>query len=43
MLLFSEEERPTFEQLGRFFAGDDYVLRVDRSIIQQIEDSIKKN
>ena len=42
MLLFNEEERPTFEQLGRFIAGDDYVPRVDRSIIQQMEDAIKK-
>ena len=42
MLLFSEEERPTFEQLGRFIAGDDYVPRVDRSIIQQMEEAIKK-
>ena len=42
MLIFNEEDRPTFEQLGIFIAGEDYVPRVDRSIIDQIEDFKKK-
>ena len=42
MLIFNEEDRPTFEQLGIFIAGEDYVPRVDRTIIDQIEDFKKK-
>ena len=42
MLIFNEEDRPTFEQLGIFIAGEDYVPRVDRTIIEQIEDFKKK-
>ena len=42
MLIFNEEDRPTFEQLGVFIAGEDYVPRVDRTIIDQIEDFKKK-
>ena len=42
MLIFNEEDRPTFEQLGIFIAGEDYVPRVDRTIIYQIEDFKKK-
>ena len=42
MLLFSEEERPTFQQLGMFIAGEDYVPRVDKNINEQIEDFKKK-
>ena len=42
MLIFNEEERPTFQQLGIFIAGDDYVPRVDRTIIEQMEDMKKK-
>ena len=42
MLIFNEEDRPTFEQLGVFIAGEDYVPRVDRTIIEQIEDFKKK-
>ena len=42
MLIFNEEERPTFQQMGVFIAGDDYVPRVDRTIFEQIEDFKKK-
>ena len=42
MLIFNEEDRPTFQQLGMFIAGEDYVPRVDRTIIEQIEDFKKK-
>ena len=42
MLIFKEEDRPTFQQLGLFIAGEDYVPRVDRTIIEQIEDYKKK-
>ena len=42
MLIFNEEDRPTFQQMGMFIAGDDYVPRVDRTIIEQMEDFKKK-
>ena len=42
MLIFNEEDRPTFQQMGMFIAGEDYVPRVDRTIIEQIEDFKKK-
>ena len=42
MLMFNEEDRPTFQQLGKFIAGEDYVPRVDRTIMEQIEDYKKK-
>ena len=42
MLIFNEEDRPTFQQLGIFIAGEDYVPRVDRTIFEQIEDFKKK-
>ena len=42
MLIFNEEDRPTFQQLGIFIAGEDYVPRVDRTIMEQIEDFKKK-
>lgn len=42
MLIFNEEDRPTFQQMGMFIAGEDYVPRVDRTIMEQIEDFKKK-
>ena len=42
MLAFKEEERPTFQQLGMFIVGEEYVPRVDRTIMEQIEDFKKK-
>ena len=42
MLIFNEEDRPTFQQMGMFIAGEDYVPRVDRTIIEQMEDMKKK-
>ncbi|MBQ2130158.1 MAG: DUF4421 family protein, partial [Prevotella sp.] len=35
MLIFEEEKRPNFEQMGMFIAGEDYVPRVDKNIIEQ--------
>ena len=35
MLIFEEEKRPNFEQMGVFIAGEDYVPRVDKNIIEQ--------
>ena len=43
MLMFNEEDRPTFEQLGKFICGEEYVPRVDRNILEQMEDIRKKN
>ena len=35
MLIFEEEKRPNFEQMGVFIAGEDYVPTVDKNIIEQ--------
>jgi len=40
MLIFNEEDRPTFQQMGMFIAGEDYVPRVDRTIMEQTQSPI---
>ena len=40
MLIFNEEDRPSFVQLGKYIAGDDYVPRVDKSLIAQMNDNL---
>ena len=35
MLIFEEEKRPNFEQMGVFIAGEDYVPRVDKTLMEQ--------
>lgn len=42
MLMFNEEDRPTFEQLGKYIGGEEYVPRVDKSLIAQMADSVNK-
>ena len=42
MLIFEEEKRPNFEQMGMFIAGEDYVPRVDKNIIEQKEEYNEK-
>ena len=42
MLIFEEEKRPNFEQMGTFIAGDDYVPRVDKTIMEQKDEYNKK-
>ena len=42
MLNFEEEKRPNFEQMGVFIAGEDYVPRVDKNIMEQKEEYNKK-
>ena len=42
MLIFEEEKRPNFEQMGTFIAGEDYVPRVDKNIIEQKEEYNEK-
>jgi serine/threonine protein kinase len=42
MLIFEEEKRPNFQQMGKFIAGEDYVPRVDKTIMEQKEEYNKK-
>ena len=42
MLIFEEEKRPNFEQMGVFIAGDDYVPRVDKTIMEQKDEYHEK-
>ena len=42
MLIFEEEKRPNFEQMGVFIAGEDYIPRVDKNIIEQKDEYNKK-
>ena len=42
MLIFDENERPTFIQLAKFIAGNDYTPRVDKSLIAQMEENFHK-
>ena len=42
MLIFEEEKRPNFEQMGVFIAGEEYVPRVDKSIIEQKDEYYEK-
>ena len=40
MLIFNEDDRPSFIQLGKYIAGEEYVPRVDKSLISQMQDNI---
>ena len=42
MLIFEEEKRPNFEQMGKFIAGEDYIPRVDKNIMEQKDDYHEK-
>ena len=42
MLIFEEEKRPNFEQMGVFIAGDDYIPRVDKTIMEQKDEYHEK-
>ena len=42
MLIFEEEKRPNFEQMGVFIAGEDYVPRVDKTITEQKDEYYQK-
>ena len=42
MLIFEEEKRPNFQQMGKFIAGEDYVPRVDKNILEQREEYNEK-
>ena len=42
MLIFEEEKRPNFEQMGVFIAGEDYVPRVDKTFMEQKDEYNEK-
>ena len=42
MLIFEEDKRPNFEQMGFFIAGEDYIPRVDKNILEQKDEYNKK-
>jgi len=42
MLIFEEEKRPNFEQMGVFIAGEDYVPRVDKTLMEQKDEYNEK-
>ena len=42
MLIFEEDKRPNFEQMGVFIAGEDYVPRVDKTLMEQKDEYNEK-
>lgn len=38
MLIFNENERPTFIEMGKFIASDEYVPKAEKNIFTQIEE-----
>ena len=42
MLQFNEDKRPNFIELGKFIAGNDFVPRTDKSIMQYIRERVNR-
>jgi serine/threonine protein kinase len=42
MLQFNEDKRPNFIELGKFIAGNDFVPRTDKSIMQYIRERVTR-
>ena len=42
MMQFNEDKRPNFIELGKFIAGNDFVPRTDKSIMQYIRERVTR-
>ena len=42
MMQFNEDKRPNFIELGKFIAGNDFVPRTDKSIMQNIREIVTR-